>query len=168
MKEKHFSFKVLSFYIAFALITIIFLVVFGMRIFKVSTFNDLNDVKRAGLMINGQITTKKEDSYYVYIYSSKAHNSNYAYAEVEPTIFTYFTYVSKNGGSATRIYAYDVDTFTQNESFANVNEYLESLSTNLKTSELPALVLVSSGGVSNTFTTINKINSELQNIMTTK
>ena len=166
MKERNFSFKLLAFYSAFAAITIIFLVVFGMRIFKVTTFNDLDDVKKAHLMINGQVTTKKEETYYVYIYSSKAHDTNYAYQEVEPTIFTYFTYVNKNPNKATKIYAYDVDTFTPMNSYNNVNEYLQSLSTSLKTSELPALIKVSSGSVNNTFTTINKINSELQNVMT--
>ena len=42
-------------------------------------------------------------------------------------------------------------------------EYLDS---NLKTSSLPSLVKVSNGGVSTTYTTINKITSELQTVMT--
>ena len=158
MNEKHLSFKVLLFYIAFALITIIFSIVFCIRIFKVTTFDDLNDVKRAHLMINGPVTTKSEDTYYVYIYSSKAHDTNYAYQEVEPTVLTYFTYV--------KIYAYDADTFSETNQFKTVNEYLQSLNDSLKTSELPALVKVSNGSVASTYIGINKIVSELQNNMT--
>ncbi len=167
MNEKHLSFKVLLFYIAFALITIIFAIVFCIRIFKVTTFDDLNDVKRAHLMINGPVTTKSEDTYYVYIYSSKAHDTNYAYQEVEPTVLTYFTYVAKNGKNDTvKIYAYDADTFSETNQFKTVNEYLQSLNDSLKTSELPALVKVSNGSVASTYIGINKIVSELQNNMT--
>lgn len=167
MKEKTLNFKVLIFWLGFACITIIFLVVFGIRLFKVTTFNDLDDVKRANLIIKGAVTTQKEDEYYVYIYSSKAHDTNYAYQEVEPTVFTYFTYVAKNGSNDTvKIYAYDIDSFTPMSGYNTANEYLGSLNSNLKTSSLPSLVKVSNGGVSTTYTTINKITSELQTVMT--
>lgn len=167
MKENHLNFKVLIFWLGFAVITIIFLVLFGIRVFKVSTFKDMDDVKRANLVMKGAITTQKEDEYYVYLYSSKDHDSNYAYQEVEPTIFTYFTYVAKNGNNDTvKIYAYDVDSFTSINGYNNVNDYLNSLNNNLKTSSLPSLVKISNGGVNSTFTTINKITGELQNVMT--
>ncbi len=166
MNEKHLNFKILLFYIAFALITLIFAIVFCIRIFKVTTFDDLSDIKRANLMINGPITTKKEDTYYVYIYSSKAHDTNYAYEEVEPTIFTYFTFVAKgNKNENIKIYAYDVDTFSETNQFKTVNDYLQSLNGSLKTSELPALVKVSNGAVSSAYTGINKIVGELQGVM---
>ena len=167
MKERTLNFKVLIFWLGFACITIIFLVIFGIRLFKVTTFNDMDDVKRANLIIKGAVTTKKEDEYYVYIYSSKAHDTNYAYQEVEPTVFTYFTYVAKNGNNDTvKIYAYDIDSFTPMSGYNTVNEYLASLNSSLKSSTLPALVKVANGGVSSTYTTINKITSELQNVMT--
>ena len=166
-KEKNLNFKVLSFWIAFLIITIIFLIVFGMRIFKVTTFNDINDVSRANLVLKGQITNKSDDSYYVYIYSSKAHNTNYAYQEVEPTIFTYFTYVAKNGSNDTsKIYAYDIDSFTPMNGYNTVNEYLQSLNSSLKVSSLPALVKITGSSVDNAYTSINKITGELQSVMT--
>lgn len=167
MKERNISFKVVAFWTAFVAITLIFLVVFGMRIFKVTTFDSYDDFKKANLLLKGNIAGAEEDTYYVYIYSERQLESDYEYAEVEPTIFTYFTYVAKNGSKdgVAKIYAYNTDTFTSVGEYNTVNAYLESLNSNLKTSSLPALVKFNGVSVNNVFTQINKIESELQGQM---
>ena len=64
-----------------------------------------------------------------------------------------------------KIYGYNVDDYSMDYISGTVYKYLGTLNPNIKANDAPMLVKVVNGSISTVYTTINKIESELQSQM---
>jgi hypothetical protein len=163
-KKSSLNFKVVAFWFAIAAITAIFLFVFITNLLKVRVFNSMDDIERADLLLVNDEITKQSGTYYVYIYSLESEKNLEKRQELEPSILNYFTWVSLNNGKY-KIYGYNVDDYSMDYISGTVYKYLGTLNPNIKANDAPMLVKVVNGSISTVYTTINKIESELQSQM---
>ena len=166
------DYKVIIFWIAILAVTILFGILFAMRIHDTRTFDSYEDIARAKLNLVYDISSE-EGQYYVYVYSAKEDSTgklvdstktDFVKAnEVLPTVFNYFNYVRRNqrtqeGSSGFyRIYGYNVKN--------SKDDVLESLG--LKLDQLPALVRVDNTGSSDSgiYTKASDIQKQLSSLM---
>ena len=163
-KQKQLNFKVILFWIGMVAVTLVFIGLFINNLIKVRVFDSISDIERAGLMLENEEIIQQEGTYYVYIYSEKSELNIAKKQELEPSILSYFTYVSLEG-SDTPIYGYNVDDFSLGYQYGSVYKYLATLDDDIKASNAPMLIKVKNGSVSNVYTTLNKIQGELQSAM---
>lgn len=163
-KKSSLNFKVISFWFAMIAITAVFIGLFINNLIQVRVFNSISDIERAGLLLVDDEITKQEGTYYVYIYSEKSELNVIKKQELEPSILNYFTYVSLENGD-TPIYGYCIDEFGLGYQYGSVYKYLGTLHSDIKANNVPMLVKVKNGSISNVYTTENKIQSELQTAM---
>ncbi len=164
--KKEIRFKVVAFWSAIIIVTMVFLVLFGIKIFTVTEFKSTEDIDRAKLSVT-EVTTKNDGTYYVYIYSSKSTSNLEKKVEVEASVFNYFSYTqnNKNDSSVIKIYGFDTEDYVKLEYNTTVFNYLTSLDPDLTSNNLPALVKVTAGSISESYITINTIQKELQSAM---
>ena len=168
LNKKSFSAKVAIFWGLILSITIIFAVLFAMRIYDTRTFDSYEDIKSANLNLSYDITSEK-GVYYVYMYhlkedaSGKLVDSNKTDIikanEILPSVFNYFNYVRRNQRQMSeddtflKIYGYNVRS-------AN-DDNLDKLG--VKLSDLPLLVRVDTE--IEVFKTVSSIQKELTSAM---
>lgn len=164
MKKGNLSLKVVGFWLVMIFITVVFGVVIVNKILKVTTFDSMSDINRAGLEITGSLTSQSDSTYYVYIYSGDGTKNVDKQQELEPYVLSYFTYVAKNESKSgiVKIYGYDVDNYKALPGYESVYSYLLSLNSSITASDIPMLVKISSSAVSTVYSTANSIESELQ------
>lgn len=166
--EKSNKLKVIIFWSAILAITILFVSLIIVRVCQVRTFDEISDIKKAKLLLNGTNITEKEDElYYVFIYTSGEQNDVMKNEEIQPIVLGYFTYVNQKQKSEgiTKIYGYDIAGFTKTLEYQNVGEYLTSLHTNIKITDCPILIKVTNGSVSNVYSTITAIEEAINGEM---
>lgn len=171
--QNSLNIKVVVFWVFILIITVMFAVLFGMRIHDTRIFDSYEDIEKADLNLVYDITSG-EGTYYVYLYSAKessdgklvdTNRTDIVKAnEVLPTVFNYFNYVRRNeranadNASFYKIYGYNV----KSENDSN----LKSL--DLKLTDLPALVLVDGDAndiLEEPLTSVSAIQKELQPLM---
>ena len=166
------DYKVIIFWIAILAVTILFGVLFAMRIHDTRTFDSYDDLAKAKLNLVYDINSE-EGQYYVYVYSAKedakgnlvdSTKTDFVKAnEVLPTVFNYFNYVRRNerameGTSGFyKIYGYNVKN--------SKDDVLVTLG--LKLDQLPALVKIDNtgSGDTGTYTKAGDIQKQLANLM---
>lgn len=170
LQNNKINIKVIIFWGLIAVITILFAVLFAMKIYDTKIFDSYEDIERANLNLVYDITSGEGD-YYVYIYSAKESNGKLVDTnrtdiaksnEVLPTVFNYFNYVRRNERESSgnsdfyKIYGYNVNNREQDSNLKRLG---------LKLDQLPALVLVSGSEYGTPITDTTKIQSELQKLM---
>lgn len=170
LQNNKINIKVLVFWVLMAIITVLFAVLFAMKIYDTKIFDSYEDIERANLNLVYDITSG-EGNYYVYIYSAKESNGKLVDTnrtditksnEVLPTVFNYFNYVRRNerelGGNSDfyKIYGYNVKNNAKDSNLKRVG---------LELDQLPALVLVNGSEYGTPITDTTKIQSELQKLM---
>ena len=163
-KKSSLNIKVIGFWFAMLAITALFLGLFINNLVQVRTFNSIDDIDRAGLSLVDDEIIKQEGTYYVYIYSEKSELNVVKRQELEPSVFNYFTYVSLEDAE-TSIYGYNVDDFALGYQYGSVYKYLQTLHSDIKANNVPMLIKVKDGSISNVYYDMNKIQSELQSAM---
>ncbi len=174
LQRNSLNVKVVIFWSMILLITVLFAVLFAIKIHDTKIFDSYEDINRAKLNLVYDITSE-EGTYYVYVYSAKESNGILVDTnktditkanEVLPTVFNYFNYVRRNertlGNNEDfyRIYAYNVKSARDSN--------LEKLNLNLD--QLPALVRVNGDedGIDEIITSANGIQRELSDLMNNK
>lgn len=169
----NFNAKVAIFWGLILAITIIFAVLFAVRIYDTRTFDSYEDLEKADLNLVYDITSK-DGYYYVYMYHTKEDENGKLVDssktdiikanEVLPSVFNYFNYVRRhqkmyaNDASFYKIYGYNVRG-------ANDDNLIEL---GLKLSDLPVLVKVDGNTnkiEDSPFKTVSAIQKELTNAM---
>ena len=166
IKNNRIDLKVAVFWALILAVTILFAVLFAMRIHDTRIFDSYDDLKSAKLNLTYDISSEEGD-YYVYIYQAKENSAGKLVDssktdiikanEVLPTVFNYFNYVRRNERSSDgvtgfyRIYGYNVKNSKDN--------VLQELG--LELSQLPVLVKVNDGEVSSPIIKANDIQKEL-------
>ena len=165
--KKQIRLKVVFFWGAIGLISVIFLVLFGIMIFSITTFDDMDDVRKAKLEISEIIIDNDDQPYYVYIYSGESKKNLEKRQEVEPSVLSYFTFVRKNKGdeNVLKIYAFNTDNYTGTVDMRTVNSYFETMSDEMSMSDVPFLIKVEGGTILGVYKTINSLQKELQSAM---
>lgn len=165
-KKSSLNFKVIGFWFAMLAITALFIGLFINNLIQVRVFNNMDDIDRAGLLLVDDEIVKQEGTYYVYIYSEKSELNVVKKQELEPSVLNYFTYVALENAE-TPIYGYCVDEFGLGYKYGSVYKYLQTLHSDIKANNVPMLVKVKNGSISNVYYDMNKIQSELQSAMHT-
>ncbi len=164
--------KVLIFWGLILLITLLFAVLFIIRILDTRLYESYDDINDAKLNLVVDIATEEGD-YFVYVYSAKKDDNGKLVdtassdvskaADILPTVLNYFNYVRRNqrqhGNEEgfCKIYGYNV----KNNSSDNV---ISADVLDVKLSQLPVLVKVSSGGITNKYVSANDIEKALNEI----
>ncbi|MFA6843049.1 MAG: hypothetical protein WCR33_01485 [Bacilli bacterium] len=167
MKKKSLTLKVVIFWSAIIVLTAGFIVTLCLQISTGKSIDSISDIENTDLEIYGDVLSE-EDNYFVYIYSSDDNTVDLTKKqEVEPAVFSYFTYVKQNkrNSDITPIYAYSTEHFAPTPAYATVSNYLASLDSNLNVNKTPILIEVEDYAVSSVYTTINQIQNALQTEM---
>ena len=170
LKKNKLDFKVIVFWCSILIVTVIFAVLFGMRIHDTKIFDSYEDIQSAKLNLTYDITTE-EGTYFVYIYSAKENSDGKLVDtnktdiikanEVLPTVFNYFNFVRRNervlGEEANfyKIYGYNARTAKDG--------VLQEL--DLKLEQLPALVKLNGSTIEGVYTKASDIQKELSQLM---
>ncbi len=164
--------KVLIFWGLILLITLLFAVLFIIRIFDTRLFESYDDINDAKLNLVVDISTE-EGEYFVYVYSAKKDDNGKLVdtassdvskaADVLPTVLNYFNYVRRNQRQYgdeegfCKIYGYNVKNNAS-------DKVISSDVLDVKLSQLPVLVKVSGGGITNKYVSANDIEKALNEI----
>lgn len=170
VKKNKLDFKVIVFWASVLIVTVLFAVLFAMRIHDTKIFDSYEDIKSAKLNLVYDIDSE-EGTYYVYIYSAKENSDGKLVDtnktdiikanEVLPTVFNYFNYVRRNERALEgtdgfyKIYGYNVKS-AKDSVLAKLD---------LKLENLPALVQVSNGTPGDVFVKANDIQKQLSQLM---
>lgn len=170
IKKNRIDLKVAVFWALILAVTILFAVLFAMRIHDTRIFDSYDDLKSAKLNLTHDITTE-EGQYYVYVYQAKENSAGKLVDssktdivkanEVLPTVFNYFNYVRRNERALEgtegffKIYGYNVRNAK--------DDVLEQLGVELE--QLPVLVKVVNGTPDDTIIKANDIQKELAALM---
>lgn len=173
IQKNRLDFKVTIFWIAILAVTVLFAILFAMRIHDTRIFDSYDDLAQAKLNLVYDIYSE-EGEYFVYVYSAKKDGSgnlvdtsktDFVKAnEVLPTVFNYFNYVRRNeralGDQAgfCKIYGYNVKN--------SKDGVLTGLG--LKLEQLPALVRVANGTPTEILTKAGEIQKALDSQRTGK
>lgn len=171
LQNDKLNLKVVVFWSLILIITILFAILFAMRIYDTRTFNSYDDIAKADLNLVYDIKSEKGE-YYVYIYSAKENNEGKLVDtnrtdiekanEILPTVFNYFNYVRRNERELgdkdgfCKIYGYNVNNNAKDSNLTSLN---------LKLEQLPALVLISDSKVTSTYEKVTDIRKQLQSLM---
>lgn len=172
LNKKEIDLKVLIFWIMIFAITIVFAVLFVIRLSETRLFKSYEDIEKANLNLVYDIASEKGE-YFVYIYSAKKDDNNklvntakcdFVKAnDVFPTVLNYFNYVRRNERvhgkeqGFIKIYGYNAKL---NDKDAN----LDSIGVTIE--QLPILVKMSGGnGVAETYKTVSEIQKTLNGLM---
>ena len=171
--------KVIIFWSLIIGITVLFAILFAIRISELRTFKTYEDIERANLDLHYDLASAKGE-YYVYVYSTKedengklvdSGKTDIAKAnDVFPVIMNYFNYVRRNErlnkdkDDFFKIYGYDVKNNSKDSVFTILEQYYIDIS------KLPILVLVDadSTGISDVKISTKDIQEELSEIMNKK
>lgn len=170
MKKNRLDFKVLVFWCSILIVTVIFAVLFAIRIHDTKIFDSYEDIESAKLNLVYDIASE-EGLYFVYIYSAKENSDGKLVDtnktdiikanEVLPTVFNYFNYVRRNeralGESENfyRIYGYNVRSAKDG--------VLQEL--DLELDQLPALVSLNGSTIDGVYTKTSDIQKQLSQLM---
>lgn len=175
-KELHQrNYKVIIFWALIFAITVLFAVLFVVKILNTRIIDSYEDINREKLTLTIDITTE-EGSYFVYVYSVKKDDSgkliNTAKTDISkandvfPTVLNYFNYVKRNGkklgkDGIERIYGYNVNNRESDKNLEKIG---------VKLSELPVLVEVDgdSDNIVETIKSVSQIQKTLTDIMNKK
>lgn len=172
---KETNYKVILFWGLIFAITALFAVLFVIRFTETRIIESYDDIKRADLNLQLDITSG-EGTYYVYMYSAKEDDNGKLIDsaktdinkanDIFPTVLNYFNYVRRNErqhgeeSDFYKIYGYNVNNREKDSNLLNLD---------IEISELPALVLVDATGstpnIISTRTDANGIRKDLLAIM---
>ena len=152
------KFKVIIAWTAFVVLTAILVVFLVIKLNDSKTYDEYSDIK--GSLLIKDIAGQKDDSYYVFIYSSSGKYQSWKQEELEKPVMTYFSFVHKNkdNENVLPIYGYDVDKFKANYEYSSCEAYLNELNANLEIANTPILVLVSGGIVTTVYSNVGGSN----------
>lgn len=147
--EKKLDFNKILFYGALGVITVLFAtLILVFAIGKVRTVDKMKQINYSDLY------TQKESTYYVYIYATdQARNDWY-----DDIVVEYANY-SRTHSSATKIYAYD---FNAQGNSRITNELSGSVTLG---KEIPGLIKIENGKISEKYLSYTKLNNELTKAM---
>ncbi len=173
-KPKQLSYKSIIFWSIIAVITIIFLIVMVVKFAQSRTVNSYSSLKQVS---GEQVFSQKDDTYLVFVYNSYDENSA-TKDEFDQLMFNYITFAkryAKNNDDVFAIYGLNVNKPENSRAIVsgdNVSESIRGINKfeNLKISKnnVPLLLIIKDGAVSDYKATNSDIGDYLQNIMENK